>query len=101
MSLSASTAAAASAGRPRSRSSVVAMTSVYLTRTTAPVRATIPAQASEPQGGSTMAIRTASAEWKGDLPSGTGRFEGASGQIEGAYSFTSRFTDEGGTNPEE
>jgi osmotically inducible protein OsmC len=48
-----------------------------------------------------MAIRTAKAEWKGDLPSGTGSFEGASGQLGGAYSFESRFTDAGGTNPEE
>ena len=48
-----------------------------------------------------MAIRTATAEWKGDLPSGNGTFEGASGQLGGAYSFQSRFTDEGGTNPEE
>ena len=48
-----------------------------------------------------MAIRTATAEWKGDLPSGSGTFEGASGQLGGAYSFQSRFTDEGGTNPEE
>jgi osmotically inducible protein OsmC len=48
-----------------------------------------------------MAIRSASAEWKGDLQSGTGSFSGASGQLGGAYSFESRFTDSGGTNPEE
>ena len=48
-----------------------------------------------------MAIRSASAEWKGDLRSGTGSFDGASGDIGGAYSFESRFTDSGGTNPEE
>ena len=48
-----------------------------------------------------MAIRTATAEWKGDLPSGNGTFAGASGQLGGAYSFQSRFTDAGGTNPEE
>jgi osmotically inducible protein OsmC len=48
-----------------------------------------------------MAIRTAAAEWKGDLPSGNGTFSGASGQIEGAYSFQSRFGEGGGTNPEE
>jgi osmotically inducible protein OsmC len=48
-----------------------------------------------------MAIRTANAEWKGDLQSGNGRFTGASGQLEGAYTFESRFTDAGGTNPEE
>ena len=48
-----------------------------------------------------MAIRTANAEWKGDLQSGTGSFSGASGALGGAYSFESRFTDSGGTNPEE
>jgi osmotically inducible protein OsmC len=48
-----------------------------------------------------MAIRSATAEWKGDLPSGSGTFDGASGQLGGNYSFQSRFTDEGGTNPEE
>jgi len=48
-----------------------------------------------------MAIRTASAEWKGDLPSGEGTFGSASGGVGGEYSFESRFTDSGGTNPEE
>jgi len=48
-----------------------------------------------------MAIRTATAEWQGDLPGGNGTFSGASGAIEGAYSFQSRFGDGGGTNPEE
>jgi lipoyl-dependent peroxiredoxin len=48
-----------------------------------------------------MAIRIASAEWKGDLQGGTGSFNSASGEIGGAYSFSSRFTDAGGTNPEE
>ena len=48
-----------------------------------------------------MAIRTATAEWKGDLPSGEGTFSGASGSLGGDYSFESRFTDAGGTNPEE
>jgi lipoyl-dependent peroxiredoxin len=48
-----------------------------------------------------MAIRTAAAEWKGDLEGGNGRFSGESGEIEGAYSFGSRFEEAGGTNPEE
>ena len=48
-----------------------------------------------------MAIRTATAEWQGDLPSGNGTFGVASGALEGAYSFESRFTESGGTNPEE
>jgi hypothetical protein len=34
-----------------------------------------------------MAIRTATAEWKGDLPNGEGSFSGASGEVGGAYSF--------------
>jgi lipoyl-dependent peroxiredoxin len=48
-----------------------------------------------------MAIRSASAEWQGDLRTGTGSFSGASGTLGGSYSFESRFTDSGGTNPEE
>ena len=48
-----------------------------------------------------MAIRTASAEWKGDLPSGTGEFSAASGKVGGEYTFESRFGESGGTNPEE
>jgi osmotically inducible protein OsmC len=48
-----------------------------------------------------MAIRSANAEWKGDLTSGTGSFSSASGQLGGAYTFESRFTESGGTNPEE
>jgi osmotically inducible protein OsmC len=48
-----------------------------------------------------MAIRTANAEWKGDLPSGTGSFNGESGELDGKYSFQSRFAEGGGTNPEE
>jgi osmotically inducible protein OsmC len=48
-----------------------------------------------------MAIRTATAEWTGDFESGNGTFEGASGQVGGAYSAESRFGESGGTNPEE
>jgi osmotically inducible protein OsmC len=48
-----------------------------------------------------MAIRTATAEWKGSLPSGAGTFASGSGAIEGNYSFQSRFEDGAGTNPEE
>ena len=48
-----------------------------------------------------MAIRTASAEWQGDLPSGKGSFDSASGEVGGAYTFESRFGDGAGTNPEE
>ena len=48
-----------------------------------------------------MATRTATAEWRGSLREGDGSFGTASGAIGGKYSFESRFTDEGGTNPEE
>ena len=48
-----------------------------------------------------MAVRTATAEWKGPLREGTGSIASASGALEGAYSFESRFKDGSGTNPEE
>ena len=50
-----------------------------------------------------MAIRTATAEWKGDLTGGNGEISGESGHLDGNYSFKSRFPEdtEGGTNPEE
>jgi len=48
-----------------------------------------------------MAIRTASAEWKGGLRGGTGSFSGTSGHVDGNYSFQSRFEENGATNPEE
>lgn len=45
--------------------------------------------------------RTAVAEWKGDLKGGSGHVALGSGAYEGAYSFTSRFEDGKGANPEE
>jgi osmotically inducible protein OsmC len=48
-----------------------------------------------------MAIRTASAEWQGDLKGGKGSFGSESGEVGGAYTFESRFGDGAGTNPEE
>ncbi|MBX5440875.1 MAG: OsmC family peroxiredoxin [Solirubrobacteraceae bacterium] len=48
-----------------------------------------------------MAARNGSAEWKGDLQSGTGTLSLGSGSFSGPYSFTSRFEDGSGTNPEE
>ena len=48
-----------------------------------------------------MAIRTANAEWKRGLRDGEGSFSGASGHVDGAYSFKSRFEENGATNPEE
>lgn len=48
-----------------------------------------------------MAIRNAAATWKGSLKDGKGSMKLGSGAFEGAFSFTTRFEDEPGTNPEE
>jgi osmotically inducible protein OsmC len=48
-----------------------------------------------------MPTRSASATWNGDLKGGNGNFKGASGAIEGKYSFGTRFESAPGTNPEE
>jgi osmotically inducible protein OsmC len=48
-----------------------------------------------------MATRTASAVWDGTLKQGKGSMKLGSGAFEGAYSFSSRFEDGTGTNPEE
>jgi osmotically inducible protein OsmC len=48
-----------------------------------------------------MATRNGSAEWKGDLPSGSGQLTVGDGVFSGAYSFSSRFEEGEGTNPEE
>jgi len=48
-----------------------------------------------------MPKRAAEAEWKGDLPKGEGKMAFGSGAFEGAYSFSSRFEEGEGTNPEE
>lgn len=46
--------------------------------------------------------RNASAEWKGDLKSGKGTISSASGVLENTqYSFSTRFEEGKGTNPEE
>jgi len=46
--------------------------------------------------------RTATAKWQGDLKGGAGSLSTASGVLSGtAYSFTSRFEQGKGTNPEE
>ena len=46
-------------------------------------------------------IRTADAEWKGNLKEGNGTMKLGSGAYEGQYSFKSRFENGSGTNPEE
>jgi osmotically inducible protein OsmC len=48
-----------------------------------------------------MATRDATAEWQGDLKSGSGNMAVASGLFDGQYSFRTRFEEEPGTNPEE
>lgn len=48
-----------------------------------------------------MPVRSGKAEWKGDLKGGKGTMETQTGSFSGAYSFTSRFEEGTGTNPEE
>jgi osmotically inducible protein OsmC len=48
-----------------------------------------------------MATRSGSAEWRGDLESGDGDLTVGDGVFKGAYSFSSRFEEGEGTNPEE
>jgi osmotically inducible protein OsmC len=48
-----------------------------------------------------MAVRTAKAQWNGNLMEGSGTMALGSGAYEGAYSFQSRFEEGKGTNPEE
>jgi osmotically inducible protein OsmC len=48
-----------------------------------------------------MAARNGSAEWHGDLESGSGTITVGDGVFEGAYSFASRFAEGEGTNPEQ
>ena len=48
-----------------------------------------------------MAIRHAEAVWQGSLRDGKGTMKLGSGAFEGAYSFSSRFEEGTGTNPEE
>ena len=48
-----------------------------------------------------MATRTGSAVWEGTLKQGKGDMKLGSGTFEGFYSFSSRFEEGKGTNPEE
>jgi lipoyl-dependent peroxiredoxin len=48
-----------------------------------------------------MATRNGSAEWRGDLRGGSGDLTVGDGVFKGAYSFSSRFEEGEGTNPEE
>jgi len=48
-----------------------------------------------------MATRNGSAEWRGDLKGGDGDLTVGDGVFKGRYSFSSRFEEGEGTNPEE
>ena len=48
-----------------------------------------------------MPARTAHAEWKGNLQEGSGTVKTETGEVDGSYSFPSRFESGKGTNPEE
>jgi osmotically inducible protein OsmC len=48
-----------------------------------------------------MPVRKANAVWQGNLREGKGVLKLSSGTYEGPYSFSSRFEDGSGTNPEE
>jgi osmotically inducible protein OsmC len=48
-----------------------------------------------------MSVRTSEAEWQGNLKEGRGHMRFGGGAYNGAYSWASRFSDGGGTNPEE
>ena len=48
-----------------------------------------------------MPVRSADAVWEGDLKSGKGTMRFSGGAFEGPYSFSSRFEEGKGTNPEE
>jgi lipoyl-dependent peroxiredoxin len=48
-----------------------------------------------------MTVRNGSAEWNGDLQTGSGTVTVGDGVFEGAYSYESRFAEGEGTNPEQ
>jgi osmotically inducible protein OsmC len=48
-----------------------------------------------------MARRTSEAQWDGTLKDGKGRFWAESGEVSGVYTFSTRFGDREGANPEE
>ncbi len=48
-----------------------------------------------------MPVRIAKAQWNGDLQTGNGVLDSQTGAVKGQYSFSSRFEEGIGTNPEE
>jgi len=65
------------------------------------LQARLPASRETTKGEKTMATRTGSAVWEGTLKEGRGTMKLGSGAFEGPYSFSSRFEEGNGTNPEE
>jgi len=53
------------------------------------------------ENGAEMTARNGSAEWHGDLQSGSGTVTVGDGVFKGAYSYKSRFEEGDGTNPEQ
>jgi osmotically inducible protein OsmC len=51
--------------------------------------------------GAEMTARNGTAEWRGDVESGSGTVTVGNGVFEGPYSFASRFGEGDGTNPEQ
>ena len=54
-----------------------------------------------PTTSATAVTSSATAVWEGKLRDGRGQFNGKSGVVRGAYSFSTRFEGAKGTNPEE
>lgn len=48
-----------------------------------------------------MAVRSSEAQWDGTLKDGKGRFWTESSEVSGVYSFSTRFEERSGSNPEE
>src|ERR1700686_2837361 len=48
-----------------------------------------------------MTVRDGSADWRGDVLTGSGKITVGDGVFEGPYSFASRFEEGEGTNPEQ
>src|SRR5580765_8546390 len=65
------------------------------------LQARLPALRETTKGDRIMATRTGSAVWEGTLKEGRGTMKLGSGSFEGPYSFSSRFEEGNGTNPEE
>src|ERR1700692_2334528 len=72
-----------------------------MARTTEQENRGSPARGIRDRKGAKMTARNGTAEWRGDVESGSGRITVGDGVFEGPYSFASRFEEGEGTNPEE